>query len=221
MYQHLESLFFLSEPRFSNISHWEWLCHEGLTEMAHVFMPSFGEHDEVGQICRIWPLHEVWSVKKPKTAQMFWPDGLSISPFNEKWESTNGVDREAGRLKENDVLLLAGSWYEIVLILHQIFWQEAKLNEAFLFGNGIMIQRNSFSQVFFFFPFLNNHSFLFCCFFKKSCMVPKVSPLGATDFTVRNTGFCPAAFSVQLFSPGPGFFWCFCSLGTCLPGLRC
>lgn len=64
-----------------------------------------------------------------------------------------------------------------------------------------MIQRNSFSCVFF---FLNNHNFLFCCFFKKSCMVPKVSPLGATDLTVRNTGFCPAAFSVQLFSPGPG-----------------
>lgn len=161
------------------------------------------------------------SQKAKKTAQMFWPDGLSISPFNEKWESTKGAGGEAGRLKENDILLLAGSWYKIVLIFYQIFWHEAKLNEAFLFGDGIMIQRNSFSQVFFFFSaFLNNHDFLFCCFLKKSCMVPKVSALGAPDLIVRATGFCLAAFSVQLFSPGPQFFWCFCSLGTCLPGLR-
>lgn len=149
MYQHLESLFLLSEPRFSNISHWEWLCHEGLTEMAHVFMLSFGEHNEVGQICRIWPLHEARSVKKPKTAQMFWPDGLSIGPFNEKWESTNGADREVGRLKENDVLLLAGSWYEIVLILHQIFWQEAKLNEAFCLGMALWYREIRFPEFFF------------------------------------------------------------------------
>lgn len=120
------------------------------------------------------------SQKAKKTAQMFWPDGLSISPFNEKWESTKGAGGEAGRLKENDILLLAGSWYKIVLIFYQIFWHEAKLNEAFLFGDGIMIQRNSFSQVFFFFfpLFLIIMIFFFVAFLRSLVWFQKLAHLG-------------------------------------------
>ena len=77
----------------------------------------------------------------------------SSSPFNEKWKSTKGAGGGGGRVKENDVLLLAGFWYEIFLILHQIFWKEAKLIEAFLLGDDFMeldIEKSIFKGFFLF-----------------------------------------------------------------------
>lgn len=80
-------------------------------------------------------------------------------------------------------------------------------------------EKSVFKDSFPFLTYLNHHNFLFALYFNYF-VVPQISSLWAPNLIVRIPGFCIAALSAHLFSPGTQFFYDFCSLETFLPSLR-